>query len=56
MFVEINGKKVDRDSFQAGFAAAHFESIKNTDPDKQKLKEIAEATAGNYVRDNSVPV
>lgn len=48
--MNVNGKEVDRAAFREGFVAGWFECIKQTEPDKLKLKQIAEAAADNFIR------
>lgn len=37
-------------SFRDGFVAAWMECVGDKEPDKRKLREISEAAADNYIR------
>ena len=42
------------DSFRDGFVAGWMKCVVDQEPNKQKLKEIAEAAADKYIRDHSI--
>lgn len=50
-YIEINGKRVDRDTFREGFVIGWYECVGDREPDKTKLRLIAEAAADNYFND-----
>jgi len=48
--INVNGKEVDRAAFREGFVTGWFECFKHAEPDKMKLKQVAEAAADNFIR------
>ncbi len=48
--INVNGKEVDSAAFREGFVTGWFECIKHAEPDKVKLKQIAEAAGDNFIR------
>jgi len=44
-------KPQGKGSFRDGFVAGWMECVGYKEPDKKKLREIAEAAADNYLRD-----
>jgi hypothetical protein len=47
--IKVNGKEVDRAAFREGFVTGWVECYKHAEPDKVKLKQIAEAAADNFI-------
>ena len=52
--METPTKTQGRNTFRDGFVAGWIECVGDKEPDKQKLKEIAEAAADKYVRDHGI--
>ena len=50
--ITVNGKQLDRAAFKTGFVIGWIECFGDKEPDKLRMKEIAEAAADNYFRDH----
>jgi len=48
--IDAATKRPGEDSFRQGFVIGWIECVGNQEPNKKKLKAIAEAAAGNYIR------
>jgi len=50
--ITVNGKQLDRAAFKAGYVMGWIECVGDKEPDKVKMKEIAEAAAAKYFRNH----
>jgi hypothetical protein len=51
-FITVNGEQLDRAAFKAGYVMGWIGCVGSKERDKVRMKEIAEAAADSYLRDN----
>lgn len=50
--MDKSSKTQEKDSFRDGFVAGWMECVGDKEPNKRKLKQIAEAAVDNYIRNH----